>query len=75
MMLKYCKERLHIVNLILISKHSGLFLADNPSGPALKHYLYSHMKDQPIWQSLRFWNAAFFDAVQRERARRPMPTR
>ncbi|KAK2156011.1 hypothetical protein LSH36_224g07006 [Paralvinella palmiformis] len=46
-----------------------------PTGPTLKHFLYSYLKDQPIWQSLRFWNAAFFDAVQYERARRPVPTR
>ncbi|RUS74951.1 hypothetical protein EGW08_017286 [Elysia chlorotica] len=37
-------------------------------------FLYTYLKDQPIWQSLRFWNAAFFDAVQNERSRRPMPT-
>ncbi|XP_046361837.1 uncharacterized protein KIAA0513-like [Haliotis rufescens] len=39
-----------------------------------KSFLYSYLRDQPIWQSLRFWNAAFFDAVQCERSRRPMPT-
>ncbi|XP_077865668.1 uncharacterized protein KIAA0513-like [Saccoglossus kowalevskii] len=33
-------------------------------------YLYSFLKDQPIWQSLRFWNAAFFDAVHCEREQR-----
>lgn len=40
-----------------------------------KSFLYMFLKDQPIWQSLRFWNAAFFDAVQCERSRRPMPTK
>lgn len=43
-----------------------------PSGE--KSFLYMFLRDQPIWQSLRFWNAAFFDAVQCERSRRPMPT-
>lgn len=43
-----------------------------PSGD--KSFLYMFLRDQPIWQSLRFWNAAFFDAVQCERSRRPMPT-
>ncbi|XP_077983439.1 uncharacterized protein KIAA0513-like [Glandiceps talaboti] len=33
-------------------------------------YLYSFLKDQPIWQSIRFWNAAFFDAVHCEREQR-----
>lgn len=32
-----------------------------------KQYLSSVLRDQPIWRSLRFWNAAFFDAVQAER--------
>lgn len=30
---------------------------------------------QPIWGSMRFWTAAFFDAVQCERAARPIPSR
>jgi len=41
-----------------------------------KQYLYHILREQPIWRSLRFWNAAFFDAVQCERANnRPTPTR
>lgn len=40
-----------------------------------KNFLYSFLRDQPIWQSLRFWNAAFFDAVQLERSKRPVCTR
>ncbi|ELT98672.1 hypothetical protein CAPTEDRAFT_148510 [Capitella teleta] len=52
------------------------FEAVQPTGGAPhKHFLYSYLKEQPIWQSLRFWNAAFFDAVQQERARKPTPTR
>ncbi|XP_033754212.1 uncharacterized protein LOC117337363 [Pecten maximus] len=39
-----------------------------------RNFLYSFLREQPIWQSLRFWNAAFFDAVQCERARQPMCT-
>ncbi|KAL8603062.1 hypothetical protein ACOMHN_015627 [Nucella lapillus] len=39
-----------------------------------KSFLYMFLREQPIWQSLRFWNAAFFDAVQCERSRRPMAT-
>ncbi|XP_056381507.1 uncharacterized protein KIAA0513 homolog isoform X1 [Hyla sarda] len=40
-----------------------------------KMYLYSHLKQQPIWHSLRFWNAAFFDAVHCERRKRSPTTR
>ena len=32
-----------------------------------KVYLYQALRYQTIWQSLRFWNAAFFDAVNTER--------
>ncbi|KAG8201209.1 hypothetical protein JTE90_019848 [Oedothorax gibbosus] len=40
-----------------------------------REYLFSYLTDQPIWRSVRFWNAAFFDAVQCERANRQIPTR
>jgi len=32
-----------------------------------KMFLYEALRRQPIWKSLRFWNAAFFDAVNSER--------
>lgn len=38
-----------------------------------REYLYLYLRDQPIWHSLRFWNAAFFDALQCERANKPVP--
>lgn len=38
--------------------------------PAVKNFLYEHLKNQVIWKSLRFWNAAFFSAVHAERKRR-----
>ncbi|XP_012271439.1 uncharacterized protein KIAA0513 [Orussus abietinus] len=40
-----------------------------------REYLYTHLRVQPIWTSMRFWTAAFFDAVQCERATRPVPRR
>ncbi|ESO98306.1 hypothetical protein LOTGIDRAFT_159106 [Lottia gigantea] len=45
----------------------------HPNGGTYKHFLYSYLRDQPVWQSLRFWNAAFFDAIQGERSRKPVP--
>lgn len=33
----------------------------------IKQYVYECLREQPIWRSLRFWTAAFFDAVQSER--------
>ncbi|XP_061450118.1 uncharacterized protein KIAA0513 homolog [Rhineura floridana] len=40
-----------------------------------KIYLNMHLKQQPIWHTLRFWNAAFFDAVHCERRKRSPTTR
>lgn len=51
------------------------FYHEVPGCDPYKEFLYTYLKEQPIWQSLRFWNAAFFDAVQCERAHRPVVTR
>ena len=40
-----------------------------------KVFLYVRLRQLPIWTSLRFWNAAFFDALQCERSLRPVATR
>ncbi|XP_055597120.1 uncharacterized protein KIAA0513 [Uranotaenia lowii] len=44
-----------------------------PGCAPYREYLYTYLRDQPIWHSLRFWNAAFFDALQTERKHRPVP--
>lgn len=46
---------------------------DVPGCDPYREYLYTYLREQPIWHSLRFWNAAFFDALQGERAHRPIP--
>lgn len=38
-----------------------------------REYLYIYLRDQPIWHTLRFWNAAFFDSLQSERSNKPVP--
>uniref|UniRef100_A0A1I8HS21 SBF2 domain-containing protein n=1 Tax=Macrostomum lignano TaxID=282301 RepID=A0A1I8HS21_9PLAT len=35
-----------------------------------KTYLYNYLKDQGIWQSQRFWTAAFADALEAEQRSR-----
>lgn len=50
-------------------------LVSRDGKPPSREYLFSYLTDQPIWRSIRFWNAAFFDAVQCERANREIPTR
>lgn len=49
------------------------FLVDVPGCAPYHEYLYHYLRAQPIWQSLRFWNAAFFDALQCQRVHRPVP--
>ncbi|XP_043474137.1 uncharacterized protein KIAA0513 isoform X3 [Leptopilina heterotoma] len=46
-----------------------------PGVEPYREYLYTNLRVQPIWTSMRFWTAAFFDAVQCERAVRPVPRR
>ncbi|XP_068459577.1 uncharacterized protein KIAA0513 homolog isoform X2 [Clinocottus analis] len=54
-------------------KSPGAEAAEEKKGE--KVYLYTHLKQQPIWHTLRFWNAAFFDAVHCERKKRSPTTR
>ncbi|XP_073328265.1 uncharacterized protein KIAA0513 homolog [Pagrus major] len=50
-------------------------VSESPEEKKEKVYLYTHLKQQPIWHTLRFWNAAFFDAVHCERKKRSPTTR
>lgn len=36
----------------------------------MKQFVYEYLRDQPIWKSLRFWNAAFLVSTHSERMRR-----
>uniref|UniRef100_A0A8C4QZY3 SBF1/SBF2 domain-containing protein n=1 Tax=Eptatretus burgeri TaxID=7764 RepID=A0A8C4QZY3_EPTBU len=45
----------------------GLGTEVNAERQKVKAYLYSHLKQQPIWHTSRFWDAAFLDAVHSER--------
>ncbi|VDM31403.1 unnamed protein product [Hydatigera taeniaeformis] len=42
----------------------------NSAGKVVLIYLYESLKDQMLWQSTRFWNAAVFIALQEERVNR-----
>lgn len=44
-----------------------------PGCEPYREYLYTFLRFQPIWQAIRFWNAAYFDAVQCERSHVPIP--
>lgn len=40
---------------------------DVPGCDPYREYLSVYLREQPIWHSLRFWNAALFDTLQCER--------
>lgn len=53
---------------ILMNMCFTFFLEVNKEGeePA-RQFIVPYLREQPIWKSLRFWNAAFFDAVHSDR--------
>lgn len=38
-----------------------------PGCDPYREYLFNYLRDQPIWHTLRFWNAALFYALQKDR--------
>lgn len=38
-----------------------------PGCEPYREYLFSYLRDQPIWHALRFWNAALFYALQKDK--------
>ncbi|XP_055852994.1 uncharacterized protein KIAA0513 [Episyrphus balteatus] len=41
-----------------------------PGCEPYREYLFTYLRQQPIWHTLRFWNAAFNDAIQSKREQR-----
>lgn len=44
----------------------------NPVGNIVKTYLYTLLKDQEIFKSIRFWTSAFYESVMIERRNHPV---
>lgn len=40
---------------------------DVPGCDPYREYLFNYLRDQPIWSTLRFWNAALFYALQKDK--------
>lgn len=59
--------------VVLIKYSNGSLVVMVPGCEAYREYLYTYLRHQSIWHSIRFWNAAYFDAVQCERNHRPVP--
>lgn len=38
-----------------------------PGCDPYREYLFNYLRDQPIWHTLRFWNAALFYALQKDK--------
>lgn len=38
-----------------------------PGCDPYREYLFNYLRDQPIWHSLRFWNATLFYALQKDK--------
>ncbi|KAG5670188.1 hypothetical protein PVAND_000468 [Polypedilum vanderplanki] len=38
-----------------------------PGCESYREYLFNYLRDQPIWHTLRFWNAALFYALQKDK--------
>lgn len=47
-----------------------LITVDVPGCDAYREYLFTFMREQPIWLSIRFWNTAFYESMQNERDHR-----
>ncbi|KAF8560647.1 hypothetical protein P879_11799 [Paragonimus westermani] len=48
---------------------SLLYYVEDPSRSTERTSLFSYIKPEPIWHTLRFWNACFFQSVQEARAK------
>ncbi|XP_067936292.1 uncharacterized protein KIAA0513-like [Watersipora subatra] len=59
---------------ILMNMCFTFFYEVSQAGKVQKNFLFSYLKNQPIWQSMRYWNAAFYESVQNERERKPLTT-
>ncbi|TPP59189.1 hypothetical protein FGIG_08884 [Fasciola gigantica] len=69
LLLNECEDAEDFVPAKKILTVSLLFYVTDPGSPGDRTFLFNYIKSQPIWQSLRFWNACFFQSVQEARAK------
>ncbi|EDW87838.1 uncharacterized protein KIAA0513 [Drosophila yakuba] len=55
-----------LMNLCFLFYHE----VEVPGCDPYREYLFSSLRQQPIWQQARYWNAIFHDAMQAEREHR-----
>ncbi|XP_030381196.1 uncharacterized protein KIAA0513 [Scaptodrosophila lebanonensis] len=55
-----------LMNLCFLFYHE----VEVPGSEPYREYLFISLRQQPIWQQLRFWNATFHDSLQSEREHR-----
>ncbi|BHF74323.1 hypothetical protein SprV_0501740800 [Sparganum proliferum] len=67
--LNECQKAEDFVPAKRILTTSLVFCIEDPIRTGERVFLFSYIKNQPIWHSLRFWNACFFQSVQESRAK------
>lgn len=65
--------KIKVTLTVFVSTYFHTIAVEVPGCEPYREYLYIYLRYQPIWHALRFWNAAYFDAVQCERNHRPIP--
>ncbi|KAL3313909.1 hypothetical protein Ciccas_007486 [Cichlidogyrus casuarinus] len=75
MALKECEQADDMSPATILMQISFLIYHEevSASGQATQHFLFTRMRELKLWKSIRFWNAAFFIVISRERAKAPKP--
>lgn len=70
--------RLKVKNTVFIfnriSPHFYSETVQVPGCDPYREYLFNYLRDQQIWHSLRFWNAALYYALHKEKVPKALPT-
>ncbi|KAL0478688.1 hypothetical protein AKO1_008317 [Acrasis kona] len=61
------------VGRLLLNMSQTFYRVNSENGE--REYLQGYLKDEPLWKDMRFWEAAFFDALSYERKRSQFPKR
>lgn len=64
------KKNYNLLAYRFVVNNNIVFPVEVPGCEPYREYLYTYLRDQPIWQSLRFWSAAFDDSLQARRQHR-----
>jgi len=63
-----CLHHWMMTTMTMMMTSRYLFITAEWSTADGAQVLYGYVKDQPVWNSVRFWTAAYFDLLHQERA-------